>query len=76
MTDRTTRLISRNRFRLPSLAARLGMVATEAGSLVMERKMLLGTKQRAEALARAREADAGYRAAHGASAVSPVISGR
>ena len=43
-----TRLISRNRFRLPTLKARLGMIAMEPGSLVMERKMLLGIKQRAE----------------------------
>ncbi|HZO77036.1 MAG TPA: SRPBCC family protein [Solirubrobacteraceae bacterium] len=46
-----TRLISRNRFRLPTLIARLGMVAMEPASLVMERKMLLGIKQRAERLA-------------------------
>lgn len=49
-TDRGTRLISRNRFRLPTLAARLGMVPLVPGSLVMERKMLLGIKQRAERL--------------------------
>lgn len=48
----TTRLISRNRFRLPTLAARLGMVPMEPASLVMERKMLRGIKHRAEALAR------------------------
>jgi len=46
-----TRLISRNRFRLPSIAARVGMLAMEPASLVMERKMLLGIKQRAEQLA-------------------------
>jgi hypothetical protein len=46
-----TRLISRNRFRIPSLVTRLGMVPMEPGSLVMERKMLLGIKQRAETLA-------------------------
>jgi hypothetical protein len=44
------RLISRNRFRLPTLVARIGMVPMEAGSLLMERKMLLGIKQRAEQL--------------------------
>lgn len=49
--DGTTRLISRNRFRLPTFAARIGMVPMEPGSLVMERKMLLGIKQRAERLA-------------------------
>lgn len=46
-----TRLVSRNRFRLPTLATRLGMLPMEPGSLVMERKMLLGIKQRAERLA-------------------------
>jgi hypothetical protein len=52
--DERTRLISRNRFRLPSLAARIGMLPMEPASLVMERKMLLGIKQRAERLAPAR----------------------
>ena len=46
-----TRLISRNRFRLPTLGARLGMLPMEPASLVMERKMLLGIKERAERLA-------------------------
>jgi hypothetical protein len=46
-----TRLISRNRFRLPSLTARIGMIPMEPGSLLMERKMLRGIKQRAERLA-------------------------
>ncbi len=45
-----TRLISRNRFRLPTLAARIGMAPMEPASLLMERKMLLGIKQRAESL--------------------------
>ena len=44
--DGHTRLISRNRFRLPTLAARIGMLPMEPGSLVMERKMLRGIKQR------------------------------
>ncbi len=48
--DGRTRLISRNRFRLPSLGARIGMLPMEPGSLVMERKMLLGIKRRAEQL--------------------------
>ena len=43
-----TRLISRNRFRLPTLIARIGMLPMEPGSLVMERKMLLGIKRRAD----------------------------
>jgi hypothetical protein len=47
-----TRLISRNRFRLPTLSARIGMVPMEPASLVMERKMLRGIKQRAERMAR------------------------
>jgi hypothetical protein len=49
-----TRLISRNRFRLPTLIARIGMLPMEPGSLAMERKMLLGIKRRAEHLASAR----------------------
>jgi hypothetical protein len=48
--DGGTRLISRNRFRLPKLVARIGMLPMEPGSLVMERKMLRGIKQRAENL--------------------------
>ena len=48
----TTRLLSRNRIRLGgSLGGRLGMLVMEPGSLVMERKMLLGIKERAERLA-------------------------
>jgi len=46
--DGATRLISRNRFRLPTLAARIGMLPMEPGSLLMERKMLRGIKERAE----------------------------
>ena len=46
-----TRLISRNRFRLPRLKDKIGMIPMEPASLVMERKMLLGIKQRAEKLA-------------------------
>ena len=45
-----TRLISRNRFRLPTLAARMAMLPMEPGSLVMEQKMLRGIKKRAERL--------------------------
>ena len=47
----STRLISRNRVRMPNLAARVGMVPMEPASLVMERKMLRGIKERAERLA-------------------------
>jgi len=48
--DGRTRLLSRNRFRLPTLRDRLGMLPMEPGSLVMERKMLRGIKRRAESL--------------------------
>jgi hypothetical protein len=47
----TTRLVSRNRFRLPTRVARIGMLPMEPGSLVMERRMLRGIKERAERLA-------------------------
>jgi hypothetical protein len=49
--DGRTRLLSRNRFRLPTLKDKIGMLPMEPGSLVMERKMLHGIKQRAERLA-------------------------
>lgn len=52
--DGTTRLISRNRFRLPTRAARIGMLPMEPASLVMERRMLRGIKERAERLASAK----------------------
>ncbi|MFW0793243.1 SRPBCC family protein [Gordonia sp. CPCC 205515] len=48
-----TRLISRNRYRLPRLIDRLGMIPMEPGSLVMEDKMLREIGKRAEKLARA-----------------------
>jgi hypothetical protein len=50
--DGGTRVISRNRFRLPHLKDRIEMIPMEPGSLVMERKMLQGIKERAERLAR------------------------
>jgi len=53
--DGRTRLISRNRIATPgaALPARVfNMLVMEPGSLVMEHKMLLGIKQRAENLAR------------------------
>jgi hypothetical protein len=50
-TDGGTRLVSRNRFRLPSVTGRVAMLAMEPASLVMERKMLRGIKHRAERLA-------------------------
>jgi hypothetical protein len=48
--DGATRLISRNRFRLPTLVARISMLPMEPGSLLMERRMLRGIKERAERL--------------------------
>jgi hypothetical protein len=49
----TTRLVSRNRLPGSGLPFWLGMIAfMEPGSLIMERKILLGIKRRAEALAR------------------------
>jgi hypothetical protein len=54
--DGTTRLISRNRIALKGAAAgqRLGSLVMEPGSLVMERKMLLGIKRRSERSSRQR----------------------
>ena len=51
--DGVTRLVSRNRISTGGLSqgGKLGMAVMEPGSLVMERKMLLGIKQRAERLA-------------------------
>jgi hypothetical protein len=49
--DGRTRLISRNRFRLPRLRDRIGMIPMEPASLLMEHKMLIGIKRRAERLA-------------------------
>jgi len=46
--DGTTRLISRNRFRLPTFVARVGMLPMEPASLLMERRMLRGIRERAE----------------------------
>jgi hypothetical protein len=46
----TTRLVSRNRYRFATVAARLAMLPMEPGSLVMERKMLRGIRLRAERL--------------------------
>jgi hypothetical protein len=50
-----TRLLSRNRFGLRSMTARIGMVPMEPGSLIMERRMLRGIKQRAERLSSERK---------------------
>jgi len=56
--DGRTRLISRNRFRLPSLVAKIGMLPMEPASLIMEREMLRGIKRRAEDLAAKEKEDA------------------
>jgi len=50
--DGKTRLISRNRFRLPKVKDKIGMIPMEAASHLMERRMLYGIKQRAENLAK------------------------
>jgi hypothetical protein len=49
--DGGTRLISRNRYRLPTLVARTAMLPMEPASLAMETKMLRGIRDRAERLA-------------------------
>jgi hypothetical protein len=46
-----TRLLSRNSYRLPTIGSRIAMAPMELGSLVMERKMLAGIRDRAERLA-------------------------
>ena len=53
-----TRLVSRNRIstRGTGLRGMLGMAVMEPGSWVMERKMLLGIKERAERLRREEQA--------------------
>ena len=59
--DGVTRLVSRNRITSPGASAfsrLVTMMVMEPGSLVMERKMLLGIKERAERLARDRECSA------------------
>ncbi|HEY6311661.1 MAG TPA: hypothetical protein VIY52_12775 [Streptosporangiaceae bacterium] len=53
-----TRLISRNRIATPGAPVPvrlLNLLVMEPGSLIMERKMLLGIKRRAEDLARQAE---------------------
>jgi hypothetical protein len=50
-----TRLVSRNRIAAPGaslLTRSFNLLLLEPGSLIMERKMLLGIKERAEGLAR------------------------
>ena len=54
--EKRTRLVSRSRVRTRSAWARLATYAIEPAGFLMTRRMLLGVKQRAEAL---REASAG-----------------
>ncbi len=54
-----TRLISRNRFRLPSRAVRIAMLPLEPASLLMERRMLREIKRLSEGLAHEAEDRAG-----------------
>jgi hypothetical protein len=57
--DGMTRLVSRNRIATPgasSIMRLFNLFFMEPGSLVMERKMLLGIKQRAERLAQEQSA--------------------
>jgi hypothetical protein len=59
--DGATRLVSRNRIATPGASAQtrlLSMLVMEPGSLIMERKMLLGIKERAERLAHQQRAGA------------------
>jgi hypothetical protein len=49
-----TRFITRNRIPLGGLPTRLGLEVMLPGAFVMERKMLLGIKERAEKLAMVR----------------------
>jgi hypothetical protein len=54
-----TRFLSRNRWLRGSSGQRLGMLLMEPASLVMERKMLQGVKQRVEEIVRESPATAG-----------------
>jgi hypothetical protein len=77
-----TRLVSRNRISPPHItpASKLfSLYVMEPGSLIMERKMLLGIKQRAEALSRGAlptAAPAGSAPAGKASSAAPVAEPR
>ncbi len=59
--DGVTRLLSRNRIstKRSPFGTQVGMLVVEPGSLVMERKMLIGIKERAEKLVRPREDERG-----------------
>jgi hypothetical protein len=62
VNERRTQLVSRSRVRARTVAARLLTFAIEPAGFVMTRRMLLGLRQRAEALARA-SGDSSMRAA-------------
>ena len=62
----STRLISRNRFRLPSRTARIGMLPMEPASLVMERRMLREIKRLSEGLTPAARDQTGRNRTQGA----------
>src|ERR1019366_7032617 len=65
--DRTT-LVSRNRIAMPAagrLQRAVGVLVMEPGSLIMERKMLLGIKRRAERLATEQAASSSSDNGHG-----------
>ena len=63
LDERRTRLVSRNRARLPrTLGSTLFMCALEPAAFIMTRRMLLGLKRRAERLATARREAAAHAA--------------
>jgi hypothetical protein len=65
--DGVTRLVSRNRIATPQASAFMrlfNLLLMEPGSLVMERKMLLGIRERAERLARERASVASLAGQH------------
>ena len=63
LDEHRTRLVSRSSVCARSVGARLGTYAIEPAGFLMTRRMLLGLKQRAEALATARTDGTGRRAA-------------
>jgi len=74
--DGRTRLLSRNRFRLPKLKDRIGMIPMEPASLLMEHKMLHGIKARAEQLAEIESTTKPHPIALQAAAATPSSTGR
>ena len=61
--EQGSRLVTRDRFRLPTAVGRVGMLAMEPASMVMGRRMLRGIKDRAERLAPPATAAPGNRGA-------------